>query len=321
MNTIPLRVIIGPLGAGKTTLLRQLLSYRAQDGVHGVLVNDFGQTAIDQNRLDEGKNLLIVALQGGCVCCSLQASIQQALLSLINDGATQLWLEPSGIADIRSLYLVLRKLPFIELLPMIAVLPARTLLVERYSPILRSQLALAQYILVSHAHGLDETQQQKINTVFASLYPAKLAWTLAMTDDILKDWVVGLRMVLPTNQQKVTVINPITREVEHLTQPILLPENGTQHGLLQQGLVFPELWQWSRPCLMKSFSSQSMCSIKRIKGMLRTGPQHWYQVDWTPYGNWQWQESLYAGNSRLEVVYRDQTIDWSALMETCRHDR
>lgn len=317
MNTIPLRVIVGPLGAGKTTLLKQLLMHRGNNEMHGVLVNDFGQTSIDQNRLAD-ENLLIVALQGGCVCCSLQASIQQALLSLINAGATQLWLEPSGIADVRALYLALRRLPFINLLPIIAILPANILLAERYSPVLRAQLALAQYVLVSHASRLDDTQKQKLNTVFTSLYPVKVDWMLTNSSDVPKAWLVSLGMSLSANMQQESIAKVQIKETEDVPHFVHLTEGYVQHDLLHVGLIFPEFWQWSRPCLMKSFSAQSMCSIKRIKGMLRTGPQHWYQVDWTPYEGWQWQESIYAGNSRLEVLYQQEATDWSVLMKSCQ---
>jgi G3E family GTPase len=318
MNTIPLRVIVGPLGAGKTTLLKQLLIHRGHNEIHGVLVNDFGQIEVDKHRLQDD-NLLIAALQGGCVCCSLQSRVQQALVSLVEAGATQLWLEPSGVADVRALYLALRKLPFIRLLPMIAVLPAKTLLAKQYSPILRAQLALANYVLVSHAENLAVAQQDRINEVLASLYPAKLAWAVGNPNLVPPDWLPHLGLAKAPDAQGESCAHQATAFMDHaITQPIKFSDMSVQHGLSQMGLVYPDLWQWSRLCLINSFSVQPMQFVKRVKGMLRTGPQHWYQVDWTEHGGWQWQESTYAGNSRLEVLHQQETVDWDALMTACQ---
>ncbi|MBX3641732.1 MAG: GTP-binding protein [Rubrivivax sp.] len=81
MASTPIVVIGGYLGAGKTTLVNHLLRHTGGRRVV-VLVNDFGSTSIDAD-LIEGASDGVLALAGGCACCSFGAdlvgTLQQAL--------------------------------------------------------------------------------------------------------------------------------------------------------------------------------------------------------------------------------------------------
>ena len=65
---VPLVIIGGYLGTGKTTLVNHLLR-EAEGRRIAVLVNDFGEVSIDAD-LIEGASDGVLALAGGCVCCS-----------------------------------------------------------------------------------------------------------------------------------------------------------------------------------------------------------------------------------------------------------
>ncbi len=68
MSAMPVTVIAGYLGAGKTTLVNRLL--RHADGLRiAVLVNEFGALPIDAD-LIESTDGNVVAIAGGCICCS-----------------------------------------------------------------------------------------------------------------------------------------------------------------------------------------------------------------------------------------------------------
>ena len=67
-GSVPLVVIGGYLGTGKTTLVNHLLREAAGRRIT-VLVNDFGDVSIDAD-LIEGASEGVLALAGGCVCCS-----------------------------------------------------------------------------------------------------------------------------------------------------------------------------------------------------------------------------------------------------------
>ncbi|MBL8319631.1 MAG: GTP-binding protein, partial [Burkholderiaceae bacterium] len=70
---VPTVVVGGYLGAGKTTLVNELLR-QAEGQRIAVLVNDFGELTIDAD-LIVGASGDVLALAGGCVCCSFGADL------------------------------------------------------------------------------------------------------------------------------------------------------------------------------------------------------------------------------------------------------
>jgi G3E family GTPase len=95
----PLTVIGGFLGAGKTTLLNHLL--RAQTGVRlAVLVNDFGELAIDGDLIAQHDGET-VTLANGCVCCSMGDDLLRGLMTVMSrpEPPEQVIVEASGVAD------------------------------------------------------------------------------------------------------------------------------------------------------------------------------------------------------------------------------
>lgn len=314
VTSTPLTLIIGPLGAGKTTFVRQLLTYKPAEARWGVLVNDFGTMSLDAQALSL-QGVVVESLSGGCVCCGLQGMVTQALQRLVQADVERILLEPSGVAEARALYLALRKLPFIQLLPTIAVIPVGALLAERKSSVLRAQLALAQLIWVSHSQGLTREQQREIGEQLGMLYPAKMDWQVELKAEVMKEWLA----LLSINEAQARTVKA---DVQRYFSVAEIQQEQHQHaGLQQSGWRFPLLHQWSRPCLQKQLACLMMQSVLRVKGLLRTGPAHWMQVDWTPYSGWHWQESDYAGDSRFEVIERNASIDWPSLLSNCIYQK
>ena len=90
---IPVLLLTGYLGSGKTTLLNRILSNRR--GIRfAVIVNDIGEVNIDAELIQRGGVVAqqddnLVALQNGCICCSLKMDLVQQLRDLCNQTDTQ----------------------------------------------------------------------------------------------------------------------------------------------------------------------------------------------------------------------------------------
>ena len=80
---IPILLLTGYLGSGKTTLLNRILSN--QKGIKfAVIVNDIGEVNIDADLIEKGgvvgqKDDSLVALQNGCICCTLKMDLVEQL--------------------------------------------------------------------------------------------------------------------------------------------------------------------------------------------------------------------------------------------------
>lgn len=93
-------VLAGFLGAGKTTLLNALL--RDTPEPLGVIVNDFGSINVDAALVSGKANVENeVALQNGCICCTIRGDLLTALLSLTRrpDSPKHILIEASGVSD------------------------------------------------------------------------------------------------------------------------------------------------------------------------------------------------------------------------------
>lgn len=100
MKRTRVTVLAGFLGAGKTTLLNALL--RDTPEPLGVIVNDFGSINVDATLVSGKANVENeVALQNGCICCTIRGDLLSALLSLTRrpDSPNHILIEASGVSD------------------------------------------------------------------------------------------------------------------------------------------------------------------------------------------------------------------------------
>ena len=98
-SLIPITIITGFLGSGKTTLLNHILSNQKEIKI-AVLVNEFGEIGID-NDLIVSTAEDMVELSNGCICCSINGELLEAVNKLLSrkDSIDYIILETTGLAD------------------------------------------------------------------------------------------------------------------------------------------------------------------------------------------------------------------------------
>ncbi|MDT3357239.1 MAG: GTP-binding protein [Bacteroidota bacterium] len=101
---IPVLLLTGYLGSGKTTLVNRILSNRK--GIRfAVIVNDIGEVNIDADLIQKGgivgqSDDSLVALQNGCICCTLKMDLVQQISDLTrSDRFDYIVIEASGICE------------------------------------------------------------------------------------------------------------------------------------------------------------------------------------------------------------------------------
>ena len=104
MNETPILLLTGYLGSGKTTLVNNILTNKK--GIKfAVIVNDIGEINIDAELIQKGgvvdqKDDSLVALQNGCICCSLQFDLVEQLSDIVKSNKFDyIVIEASGICE------------------------------------------------------------------------------------------------------------------------------------------------------------------------------------------------------------------------------
>lgn len=101
---IPVLLLTGYLGSGKTTLLNKILAN--EKGIKfAVIVNDIGEVNIDAALIEQGgvvgkKDDSLVALQNGCICCTLKMDLVEQLREIVDmQRFDYIVIEASGICE------------------------------------------------------------------------------------------------------------------------------------------------------------------------------------------------------------------------------
>jgi len=190
----PFSVIGGFLGAGKTTLINRLLQ-RPRTPRLAILVNDFGDIAIDAALL-EAHGGDTIALNNGCVCCSIGNDLGRALGRVLDSTTPfeQIVVEASGVANPGRIMDVARISSELEPAGILVVVDAGAILrqlEDRWiADTVAAQLACADRFFINRLETIDGAGRAGLQTRLARDYrdipqvsDADAAWSLLAADN------------------------------------------------------------------------------------------------------------------------------------------
>lgn len=154
-NSSRIILVSGFLGSGKTTYLLARARALMEAGVKcAVIVNEVGEVGVDQIQYEKG-GLQVSEIFGGCICCSLTVNLKYTIEKLTKEfGIEKILIEPSGVADVRTIIQTLTKIGFsrgeIENVMVLDCLRLR-MLWEAVGPLTQATIKAADKIVISKA--------------------------------------------------------------------------------------------------------------------------------------------------------------------------
>ena len=115
---MPILLLTGYLGSGKTTLVNHILT-NGKGIRFAVIVNDIGEVNIDADLIQKGgvvdqKDDSLVALQNGCICCTLKTDLIQQIEDLMETGKFDyIVIEASGICEPEPIAQTISSIPYL----------------------------------------------------------------------------------------------------------------------------------------------------------------------------------------------------------------
>lgn len=329
---IPTHVITGSLGVGKTTAIARLFATKPESERWVVILNEFTDTGIDVLTVAGAARgeFDVRLVPGGCLCCASELDFTRTLRELVRGvRPARLFVEPSGIghpAAIVEELLAHASRGAVALESIVCLVdPARLGEMAPGAGVARDQAEVADVLVLSKADLATDAQRAAFRAWAAEFYPPKRWVGECAAGELPRE---ALSPVLPRAPFAVLPPRPATHAREHdahthadgtdapaVALPALAAERRVVRHLDREAAAwtFERRTGFSRPALARALAASPLLrDVDRLKGVLRTGPEHWALVQ-VANGVPSFADSSWRRDGRVEVLLREGvTADWDA---------
>ena len=333
VHKIPVTLFTGFFGVGKTTAIKSLLARKPTSEKWAVLVNEFGEVAIDQMAVspDDNSDVVIRDIPGGCMCCAMNVPMRVAVTDILRRvQPDRLLIEPTGIGHPAGILDELQAPGIaraIELRAVICLVDPRHITDPRIQAVdvFRDQVHLADILIAGKSDLADPEDLMAFRDWAHTLYPAKFRILETRHGDLDLD-------LLDINPQEARVplfpdVHDHDREDQHDSasaldfqampgRPYRVENAGT--GYRGCGWIFSIEDVFDKAGVISLLGPPSMpglakgAVVERLKGVFRTG-KDWILIDRardeitvTPIA--------YRNDSRLEIIIPEGVqAEWKEL--------
>lgn len=328
-SALPVHLITGLLGSGKTTTVKHLLAQKPANERWGILINEFGDIDIDVASLqaNASEQVSLKQVSGGCVCCTAQFSLVEAINQLLTQNANldsnlesnppldRLIIEPTGLGHPAKIIDTLKQTAFkqpLNLQAIVCVITPKQLTQERWqkSAVMRDLVTLADIVVLNQTDLSSESKQACSDSILENLYPNKSQVIHSQFG------VVSLKTLMQPHKPAPFVLlagldehhdQSVTQSIAYSsaipnTQACQLSKNA-QQNIVSVGWVWQAKNQFNRVKLKALFETLAP-KLMRAKGLIKTGNE-WQLINWTEQ-QLQFSDIAWRQDSRLELLFKPE---------------
>lgn len=331
IENVPTSLFTGFFGVGKTTAIRSLLARKPAGEKWAVLVNEFGEVAIDQAALDPGPDeetesgVIIRDIPGGCMCCTMNVPMRVAVTEILRRAKPdRLLIEPTGMGHPTGILDQLKEEELADAVDVGAVIcfvdprvigDSRILEAE----IFRDQVHLADVLIASKADLASGEELTRFRKWAEDLFPPKDYFAVVANGEIDMSYLdiksESNRTPQFSHDHSHEPASPQINETE-ISQPGQpVRKENTGGGYRACGWIYSAEEVFDRDRLLDLLGPPGppgLRPIERLKGVFRVGKE-WLLIDRvaneisvTPIA--------YRRDSRLEIIVPDSVQpNWDAL--------